>query len=75
MHQKNTHYSRKLFEIDAKWTCQAHQSGWCHFRIATIKKSPSGKEFEMMSVCDRATRFWIRHSDLKKLDNWKPGWL
>lgn len=77
MKTSHDHYSRKLFEINANWTHLTGIQGWRHYRVAAIRHSSSQteRECEMMSVCDRKVRFWLRRSELKQDPEWQPGWL
>lgn len=60
--------------IDAKWTSSEECRGWRHFRITGRRHGETGLELELMAVCDREVRFWLKPEDLKVRENWMPGW-
>lgn len=67
--------STKLFQINANWTAVETLQGWKHYRIAGRRQDDAGElELEMMAVCDRELRFWVKGSDLRDEAVWVPGW-
>jgi tryptophan-rich hypothetical protein len=61
--------------MNAQWTRQESTLGWRHFRISGVRHSNSGRELELMAVCDRRARFWLMESELKNGEIWAPGWI
>lgn len=66
--------SPKNLAIDAKWTSSTEVRGWRHFRISGRRHGEAGLELELMAVCDREVRFWLKPEKLKDRENWLPGW-
>lgn len=66
--------SKKQFKINATWTSVSLRNGWRHYRISGQRHAHTGREYEMMAVCDRSVRFWIDEIELRDHQRWRPGW-
>ena len=76
MQARNKHHSVKSFQENASWTNKDGLYGWKHFRIVGRRYDAEKQlEIELMSICDKAVRFWRPSSELKKSDSWHEGWL
>ena len=42
--------------------------------MSGVRHSDSGRQLELMAVCDRSARFWLMESELKNGEIWAPGW-
>ena len=66
--------SAKGFAMNSSWTNLPGCRGWRHYRVAGRRYIGSTLQLEMMSVCDRAVRFWLDAAELKTSEDWVTGW-
>ncbi len=67
-------YSAKLFQVNSNWTSLHKMGGWRHFRISGRRWQAEVLELEMMAVCDRKVRVWVKEDELGDQNSWEPGW-
>lgn len=48
--------------------------GWRHFQVVNRKNEDRFVFAELVSSCDRDTRFWVNAKALKDRNQWRPGW-
>jgi len=66
---------KQNYDINGKWTSVESYRGWKHFRISGRRRQADRSlELELMAVCDRSIRFWIKQDDLNRPDSWQRGW-